>query len=86
MSNVFSKTLSYTQCFSKFTNQETISEVRKILTQKKLHKFEIAMMANLCPTSVEEARVLIPSLEGRYDDEELKQLLDDLNSMISFTK
>ena len=34
---------------------------------KKLHKFELAALANLCPESPEEARSLIPSLEGRYD-------------------
>ena len=32
---------------------------------KKLHKFELAALANLCPESPEEARSLIPSLEGR---------------------
>ena len=28
--------------------------------QKKLHKFELAALANLCPDSAEEAKALIP--------------------------
>jgi hypothetical protein len=32
--------------------------------QKKLHKFELASLANLCPETPEEAKALIP----RYSD------------------
>jgi hypothetical protein len=32
--------------------------------QKKLHKFELAALANLCPETPEEAKALIP----RYSD------------------
>lgn len=28
--------------------------------QKKLHKFELAALANLCPETAEEAKTLIP--------------------------
>ena len=31
-----------------------------LLMQKKLHKFELAALANLCPESPEEAKSLIP--------------------------
>ena len=31
-----------------------------MLMQKKLHKFELAALANLCPESAEEAKSLIP--------------------------
>ena len=31
-----------------------------LLMQKKLHKFELAQIANLCPESAEEAKALIP--------------------------
>jgi len=54
------------------------------LTQKKLHKFELAALANLCPESAEEAKSLIPSLEGRFDEEELNSLLDDIQTKRSF--
>jgi len=51
-----------------------------LLMQKKLHKFEIASLANLCPETPEEAKALIPSLEGRLEDEELRTILDDIQT------
>lgn len=33
-----------------------------LLLQKKLHKFELACLANLCPETAEEAKALIPRL------------------------
>eukprot|EP00096_Caligus_rogercresseyi_P006628 TRINITY_DN23263_c0_g1_i1.p1 TRINITY_DN23263_c0_g1~~TRINITY_DN23263_c0_g1_i1.p1 ORF type:complete len:139 (+),score=60.01 TRINITY_DN23263_c0_g1_i1:63-479(+) len=83
-SEVFMKTLNYTQRFAKFKNLDNIASIRSVLTQKKLHKFELAALANLCPDSPEEARSLIPSLEGRFDDEELSILLDDIQTKKSF--
>mgnify|MGYP000949075813 CR=1 FL=1 len=59
-SEVFTKTLLYTQRFAKFKNMENISAVRTMLGTKKLHKFELAALANLCPESPEEAKSLIP--------------------------
>lgn len=46
--------------------------------QKKLHKFELAALGNLCPEAPEEAKALIPSLEGRFEDDELLHILDDI--------
>ncbi|KAK9496390.1 hypothetical protein O3M35_013294 [Rhynocoris fuscipes] len=74
------KTYTYTERFRKFKNKETIASIRSLLTQKKLHKFELASLANLCPETPEEAKALIPSLEGRFEDEELRQLLDDIQT------
>lgn len=51
-----------------------------LLNQKKLHKFELAALGNLCPEAPEEAKALIPSLEGRFEDEELRQILDDIGT------
>jgi len=84
LSEVFMKTLNYTQRFSRFKNRETIAAVRSLLMQKKLHKFELAQLANLCPDNPEEAKSLIPSLEGRFEDEELRQILDDIQTKRSF--
>ncbi|XP_029633943.1 DNA-directed RNA polymerase II subunit RPB4 [Octopus sinensis] len=84
LSEVFMKTHQYTQRFSKFKNRETISAVRSLLLQKNLHKFELAALANLCPDSAEEAKSLIPSLEGRFEEEELQQTLDDIQTKRSF--
>merc|ERR1712012_416413 len=85
-SDVFMKTLNYTQRFAKFKNMENIASVRQLLTSKKIHKFEMAQLANLCPESSEEAKSLIPSLEaeGRFTDEELSTILDDIQTKRSF--
>ncbi|KAH0513570.1 DNA-directed RNA polymerase II subunit RPB4 [Microtus ochrogaster] len=63
LSEVFMKTLNYTARFSHFKNRETIASVCSLLLQKKLHKFELACLANLCPETAEESKALIPSLE-----------------------
>ena len=76
LSEVFMKTLNYTQRFAKFRNRETIASIRHLLMGKKLHKFELAALANLCPESPEEARSLIPSLEGRWVKAEFLILLN----------
>jgi hypothetical protein len=44
--------------FAKFRNRETIASIRALLMQKKLHKFELAALANLCPESAEEVLVI----------------------------
>ncbi|KAK2144772.1 hypothetical protein LSH36_732g01063 [Paralvinella palmiformis] len=69
LSDVFMKTLHYTS---------------RLLIQQKLHKFEFAAIANLCPETADEAKALIPSLEGRFEDEELQQILDDIQTKRSF--
>lgn len=83
---VFMKTLNYTQRFAKFKNMENIASIRSLLTNKKIHKFELAALANLCPETPEEAKSLIPSLEGagKFDDEELASILDDIQTKRSF--
>lgn len=84
LSEVFKKTHAYCVRFSKYRNRETISGVRSLLAQKKnLHKFELAQLANLCPEIPEEAKALIPSLEGRFQDEELRLLLEDIQTQRS---
>lgn len=85
-SEVFMKTLNYTQRFAKFKNMENIASVRQLLTNKKIHKFEMAQLANLCPETPEEAKSLIPSLEaeGRFTDEELTTILEDIQTKRSF--
>ncbi|XP_003739752.1 DNA-directed RNA polymerase II subunit RPB4 [Galendromus occidentalis] len=84
LSEFFTKTHGYCTRFSKFKNRETIGEVRNLLQQKKLHKFELAQLANLCPETPEEAKALIPSLEGRFEDEDLREVLDDIQTQKSF--
>ncbi|XP_017479045.1 PREDICTED: DNA-directed RNA polymerase II 16 kDa polypeptide-like isoform X1 [Rhagoletis zephyria] len=82
-SEVFTKTHNYTTRFSRFNNRDTINTVRTLLKQKKLHKYELAQIANLAPETPEEAKGLIPSLEGRFQDEELAAMLDDIQTQRS---
>ena len=84
LSEVFTKTLDYCQTFSKYNSKETIHAVRGTLQKQKLHKFEIACLANLAPTTDEEAKALLPSLEGRFDDLELSEVLDDIRTHMNY--
>ncbi|OXA57410.1 DNA-directed RNA polymerase II subunit RPB4 [Folsomia candida] len=84
LSDVFQKTREYCRRFGKLKNNESITRVRGLLMQKKLHKFELVSLANLCPETPEEAKALIPSLEGRFEDDELREILDDIHTTISF--
>lgn len=81
LNEVFLKTLEHCEQFNRLgDNKEQISAVRRMLQTKKLHKFELAQLANLCPDSAEEARTFIPSLENNFQDEELTEIL---NAMLS---
>uniref|UniRef100_A0A1I7YCN6 RPOL4c domain-containing protein n=1 Tax=Steinernema glaseri TaxID=37863 RepID=A0A1I7YCN6_9BILA len=85
MSEVFVKTLDYTRRFSKFKSRESIRAVRAIFIDKPfLHKFELTQITNLCPETAEEAKALIPSLEGKIADEELDEMLRELAAKKTF--
>ncbi|GMR58012.1 hypothetical protein PMAYCL1PPCAC_28207, partial [Pristionchus mayeri] len=85
LSEVFVKTLNYSRRLSRFKNREMIRAVRNLIATKNLHKFEVAQICNLCPDSVEEAKAMIPSLEGKFqEDAELEELLKDLHSKKTF--
>lgn len=76
LNEVFIKTLDHCKTFNKLgENKEKIHAVRRMLQTKRLHKFELAQLANLCPDSAEEARTFIPSLENNFQDEELTEIL-----------
>lgn len=82
LNDVFVKTLEHCRQFNKLSdNREKISAVRRMLQTKKLHKFELAQLANLCPDTAEEARTFIPSLESNFQDEELTEILNAMFSM-----
>lgn len=84
MSEVFIKTLNYARRMSRFKNRETIRAVRAIFSEKHLHKFEVAQIANLCPENAEEAKALVPSLENKIEESELEEVLKDLQSKRTF--
>lgn len=74
---VYVRTLEHCRQFNRLgDNREKLQAVRRMLMTKKLHKFELAQLANLCPETAEEARVFIPSLENNFQDEELQETLN----------
>ncbi|KAB1212206.1 DNA-directed RNA polymerase II subunit 4 [Morella rubra] len=78
---VLEMSLQYVKRFSRFTNQDSIKQVREVLSRYQMTEFELAVLGNLCPETVEEATSIVPSLKmaGRtYDDEAIEKMLNDL--------
>ncbi|BFG33243.1 DNA-directed RNA polymerase II subunit 4-like [Prunus yedoensis var. nudiflora] len=78
---VLEKSLQYVKRFSRFTNQGSVKQVREVLSRYQLAEFELAVIGNLCPENVDEAKSVVPSLKtkGRgHDDEAIERLLNDL--------
>jgi len=84
LSDVFNKTLNYTQRFSRYKNRETMTSVRNAIAQKNLHRFELAALANLCPDTMDEAKSLIPSLGTHIGEDELQVLVEDISNKRNF--
>ncbi|KAM1186889.1 hypothetical protein ACFX10_015945 [Malus domestica] len=90
---VLEKSLQYVKRFSRFTNQGSVKQVREypslmiVLSRYQLAEFELAVIGNLCPETVEEAKAVVPSLKtkGRgHDDEAIERLLNDLMMIKKF--
>ncbi|KAJ1920405.1 RNA polymerase B [Mycoemilia scoparia] len=84
MNPVYQKTLSYVQQFSRFTNTDTIREIRNLYQKDNLANFEIAQLCNLCCSDPEEAKALIPSLATKISDEDLDYLLKQMDNLKKF--
>ncbi|CAF2996054.1 unnamed protein product [Rotaria socialis] len=96
-SEAFNDTVAYCERFSKFKTKEAIGAVRNLLFPKDqpngmgstnpssgLHKFEAALLANLCPQQAVEAKTLIPSLDSKLDDDECQKIVDEIQTYRSF--
>ncbi|EDP43755.1 hypothetical protein MGL_1968 [Malassezia globosa CBS 7966] len=98
LSAVTQKTKEYVDEFSRYKDQSTIREVRALLIKHaaqpdmededekglQLTQFEMAQLANLSVTDIDEARTLIPTLASK-DDAQLESLLHELTAIRSFT-
>jgi DNA-directed RNA polymerase II subunit RPB4 len=71
----------YCDKFSKFNTKDSVKQARLLL--KDYHQFEMAQLTNLCPETVEEALMLIPSLATRNEDE-LQTNLNDLQTLLKY--
>eukprot|EP00245_Coleochaete_scutata_P014579 TRINITY_DN6264_c0_g2_i1.p2 TRINITY_DN6264_c0_g2~~TRINITY_DN6264_c0_g2_i1.p2 ORF type:complete len:168 (-),score=34.75 TRINITY_DN6264_c0_g2_i1:490-993(-) len=83
---VFEKSLDYVCRFSRYQNKEASKQVRELLNQRKLHQFEICVLANLCPDTAAEAKALVPTLarRGRFTDDEIDRMVQDLAKLRRF--
>ncbi|KAK9726073.1 hypothetical protein RND81_05G188200 [Saponaria officinalis] len=81
------KSLYYVNKFSRYHNPDTVRQVRHILSRLPLSDLEIALLANFCPDSVDEAFALVPSLmdkaRGIHHDA-LQNVLADLSLVKKF--
>ncbi|KAL9278980.1 DNA-directed RNA polymerase II subunit 4 [Arabidopsis thaliana] len=84
---VFEKSLQYVKRFSRYKNPDAVRQVREILSRYQLTEFELCVLGNLCPETVEEAVAMVPSLKtkGRaHDDEAIEKMLNDLSLVKRF--
>ncbi|KAI9482631.1 HRDC-like protein [Zychaea mexicana] len=58
--SITTKTLDYVRTFSRFTNRDSVREIRQLLGKDDLAQFEVAQLANLCCEDAEEAKALVP--------------------------
>ncbi|KAJ3693925.1 hypothetical protein LUZ60_009405 [Juncus effusus] len=87
VSQVFEKSLQYVKRFSRYKNPDAVRQVREVLSRYQLAEFELCVLGNLCPETVEEAIAMVPSIKtkGRIDDEEqIEKMLHDLSLIKKF--
>lgn len=82
------KTRDYLEIFAQFKNIAEAQQVEGIINSygKDLERFEKSQLGNLVPSSAEEAKALIPSLEakvmeGKVTDENLTDMCKDLQRL-----
>lgn len=81
--DIMTKTIQYCTKFSRFSNKQSVKDVRSLFPDSVYHNFEMAQLANLTCESSEEAKFLVPSLD-RIDDFELQTKLQELNNYLQF--
>ncbi|KAJ2481597.1 RNA polymerase B [Coemansia sp. RSA 2131] len=81
LDETYIKTLEYVQQFSRYTNRDTIKEVRALLKPTELEPFECAQLGNLCCSEYDEAKTLIPSIGSKISDDDLDSLLKQMDSL-----
>lgn len=59
--------------------------VRSALSKMDVSLTMLFVAATLCCDAAEEARTLIPSLEGKISDDELQAVLDEISKLRDFS-
>ncbi|KAG5560940.1 hypothetical protein RHGRI_004087 [Rhododendron griersonianum] len=84
---VFEKSLQYVKRFSRYKNPDAVRQAREILSRYQLAEFELCVLGNLCPETVEEAIAMVPSMKSRgraLDEEAIEKVLNDLSMIKKF--
>ncbi|KAF5831289.1 hypothetical protein DUNSADRAFT_13345 [Dunaliella salina] len=70
----------YTEQFAQTRNEEAVRDMRRVLTERGCHHYEIPIIMNLMPETAEEAIKLSPSLKdpARFPDDSLDQMLEEI--------
>ncbi|KAM0705978.1 hypothetical protein Q7P35_007338 [Cladosporium inversicolor] len=77
--DLINKNNAYLATFARFKGSETVQQVTsEAETLTQLAEFERAQLA-------EEARTLIPSLEGKISDDDLQAVLDNISKLRDFS-
>ncbi|KAK9071546.1 hypothetical protein SSX86_007974 [Deinandra increscens subsp. villosa] len=87
VSQVFEKSLQYVKRFSRYKNPDAVRQVRELLSRYQLAEFELCVLGNLCPETVEEAIAMVPSIKSRgrgHDDEAIEKMLNDMSLIKKF--
>ncbi|KAG8631233.1 hypothetical protein KVT40_000373 [Elsinoe batatas] len=75
------KVQEYLEMFARYKQQERVQALEQVFDNTALHKFERSQLGSLCPDTADEAKTLIPSLEGKISEEELNVLLDEMKDL-----
>ncbi|CAL9081985.1 unnamed protein product, partial [Musa acuminata var. zebrina] len=89
ISQVFEKSMQYVKRFSRYKNPDAVRQVREVLSRYKLAEFELCVLGNLCPETVEEAIAIVPSIKVRIkgrmlEDDAIEKMLHDLSLIKKF--
>ncbi|KAK1274272.1 hypothetical protein QJS04_geneDACA009871 [Acorus gramineus] len=87
ISQVFEKSMQYVKRFSRYQNPDAVNQVREILSRYRLAEFELCVLGNLCPETVEEAIAMVPSIKSKeraITDEMIETMLQDLANIKKF--
>ncbi|THG09724.1 hypothetical protein TEA_006549 [Camellia sinensis var. sinensis] len=93
VSQVFEKSLQYVKRFSRYKNPDSVRQAREILSRYQLAEFELCVLGNLCPETVEEAIAMVPSIKSFFvlqsrgralEDEAIEKMLNDLSLIKKF--
>ncbi|KAL7677617.1 hypothetical protein ACOME3_003853 [Neoechinorhynchus agilis] len=76
------KLFEYYEKVAKFKTERFLNDAtRLIATTFNVHPYELTMLINLVPTSAEEAKNLIPTIEEKIEDDKLEALLKRLKEL-----